>query len=490
MTNFKTFAKSMSIAICLACTSMMNAQEMPPLKESVTWKNLNAHNAPLPLIGVLEHGHSSLDKDSWWSVGCETLDRDYSNFENYRQYVGETGVGYARIQSGWAKCEKVKGKYDFEWLDRIVDGLIAEGVKPWICLCYGNPVYSEDGFDLNANIFPEGPIMDGWNRYVAEVVKRYKGKVTMYEVWNEPDGGKNGESYDAYAVLFSNTAKTIRRYDKNVKIAAFGVVSPDKPYIRKSLEKMRELDAVKYIDYITYHVYWTIPEYVRDEVRKLQKTVKEFSGRIELLQGETGCPAALEYGHALKNLEWSEYSQVKWDLRQMAVQFGMGIPSSIFTMVDLNYGWMLQSFGLIRMNMKHVPQYKRPKFYGVQNMANVVTREFTPDSTLSVQSSYGREIECVGLKKNGSQAGVFLWLGGKKPGESLDREAVDLTVEGLSLKDPVYVDMVTGKVYEMAGTMTRRGSNSNGKVRFTGLPLWDAPVLIINRDCIRVSLFN
>ena len=43
--------------------------------------------------------------------------------------------------------------------------------------------------NLNARLFGEGPVMDAWDRYVEAVVKRYKGKVSMYEVWNEPDGG-------------------------------------------------------------------------------------------------------------------------------------------------------------------------------------------------------------------------------------------------------------------------------------------------------------
>lgn len=69
--------------------------------------------------------------------------------------------------------------------------------------------------------------------------------------------------------------------------------------------------------------------------------MKRVAGReITLLQGETGCPGQLEYGHAMSWIEWNEYSPVKWDLRQMLSQFSIGVPYSVFTMVDLNYGWM------------------------------------------------------------------------------------------------------------------------------------------------------
>ncbi|MBO4341101.1 MAG: beta-galactosidase, partial [Bacteroidales bacterium] len=94
------------------------------LKKSVTWDKLRTHPAPLKVIGEVASAPSSLDRPSFWSVGCETLDRDFAQFDSFIEYMGETGVGYARLQSGWAKCEpKKKGKYDFAWLDHQVDGL-------------------------------------------------------------------------------------------------------------------------------------------------------------------------------------------------------------------------------------------------------------------------------------------------------------------------------------------------------------------------------
>jgi hypothetical protein len=30
-------------------------------------------------------------------------------------------------------------------LDEIVSDLVIQGVEPWVCICYGNPVYAEDG---------------------------------------------------------------------------------------------------------------------------------------------------------------------------------------------------------------------------------------------------------------------------------------------------------------------------------------------------------
>ena len=125
------------IVLTLAVLAALPVLCSGALKKSVTWENIKAHPAPLPVLGELVPVASQLDVPSFWSVGSETLDRDFADFEQYKQYMGETGVGYSRLQSGWAKTEKKKGKYDFAWLDAQVDGLLAEGIHPWICLCYG-----------------------------------------------------------------------------------------------------------------------------------------------------------------------------------------------------------------------------------------------------------------------------------------------------------------------------------------------------------------
>lgn len=442
------------------------------LRESVTWNNLRMNPAPLPVIGELQAVESALDTPSIWSVGVETMDRDYALFQNFRQYVGQTGVGYGRLQSGWAKTEQRKGHYNFKWFDAHVNGLLEEGLHPWVCLCYGNPIYSKHGHDLNARLFDDGPVMDAWLRYVKATVKRYKGKVSMWEVWNEPDGRKNLDSYGLYANLFVRTAKAIKEVDPSAKIAAFGSCSPDREYIRQCLELIDKAGGIPYIDYITYHAYWPVPETIVPAVKKLREDVDRYNPGIGLLQGETGCPGQLEYGHALKNIEWTEVSQAKWDLRQALTHWGMGIPYSFFTMVDLNYGWMLQSFGLIRMNGNKQPVYKRPKFYAVQHVTSFFTPDVKPCNGISVTGC--DHLVVHGIQKDGKPAGVLLWKGGERPTATLERVSYNLQTEGIQFEHPVYVDLLTGYIHELPGDLSN-------------VPVWDSPVAIVEKDCLRMN---
>ena len=126
-------------------------------------------------IGSLKKKLSKDIKKSKLGIGFEKLDRNVFDPEKAYDRVGELGVKWVRIQSGWQRTEIEKGVYDFEWLDKIVDNLIARGLKPWMCLCYGNKLYSEDAAKVFGAVgIP--PIFDeesknAWNNYVEVTVE-------------------------------------------------------------------------------------------------------------------------------------------------------------------------------------------------------------------------------------------------------------------------------------------------------------------------------
>ena len=79
----------------------------------------------LTKIGNVKKKNSKDIKNSKIGIGFEKLDRDVFDPEKAYDRVGELGVKRVRIQSGWQRTEVEKGVYNFEWLDKIVDNLIA-----------------------------------------------------------------------------------------------------------------------------------------------------------------------------------------------------------------------------------------------------------------------------------------------------------------------------------------------------------------------------
>jgi hypothetical protein len=127
-------------------------------------------------------------KDDQWMIGCEVLDRDFTRFSAYREWLPQLGIRTIRLQGGWAKCEKVKGTYDFAWLDECVDFALAHGLNPVLETDYGNPVYKGGGTPDLAGGFPVSEeALAAWDRWVDALSKHFKGRVRDWAMWNEPE---------------------------------------------------------------------------------------------------------------------------------------------------------------------------------------------------------------------------------------------------------------------------------------------------------------
>ena len=446
----------------------------PKERKSVTWEKLNSLNPGLKEIGRLATRDAKKIASSKWSVGCETMDRDYANWDAYKAFLGPLGAKHGRLFSGWAKTEQEKGKYDFSWLDPQVREMAAMGVKPWICLSYGNPVYGSD-FRLGMRVkqvtgSPES--FDAWIRYCTACVERYKDVVDEWEIWNEPFG--QGVEY---AEMFYRTAKAIRAVQPSAKCFCTAVAFP-KDY-KCVLEKLKSEDALDLGSYFIYHPYDANPDksYSKraDPIRAL---VKSYSEKFDIMQGEVGCPSQLEFAHALRNFEWTEYSQAKWNLRRAIGDAVRNIPSSVFTMIDLQYTFMLQSFGLIRSNTLKEFVYRRPSYYAMQNVYSIFDDGMLPQRHVVVKIA-GREVSCNRFSRSGC-SWRFYWFCDGMPDNDLAFSPVDLKVPE-KVDSPVWIDMITGRVFEIPAEMVE--ADCDGIV-LRGIPMWDSPIAIAPRAAV------
>jgi hypothetical protein len=448
-----------------------------------SWELFKGSDSGLKQIGWLHTRYSSEIKSSSWSVGCETLDRDYADFSIYKEYVGELGVKHARLQSGWAKCEKEKGIYNFAWLDSCVYGLAEQGVFPWISLSYGNPIYRSEK-NLGAGIFTDEETMAAWCRYVEAVVSRYKDIVTDWEIWNEP---RHSESTEAYANLLIRTSEVIKKIQPGATLMGFTVHGFSPGHVQKFpqavLEILRNRNKLNVIDYVTYHPYTQNPDACYSMVEELQKLFYSYNPNFKFYQGESGCPSQLEWGHALSYYPWTEISQAKWLMRRMAGDHVRGIPTSVFTMIDLRYTNMLQSFGLIRSNLLHETIYKRPSYYGVQHMVSFFDDSVEAEGELDYISNAYRKITVACFQKEKKPV-VLVWYNDRVPDDEMKWENITLTIKKTNFKDPVYIEMISGKVFEFEKS---DWENSDRNVIFKKLPVWDSVIMIVERSQITMN---
>ncbi len=97
-------------------------------------------------------------------------------------------------------------------------------------------------------------------------------------------------------------------------------------------------------------------------------------------------------------------------------------------------------------------------------MVSLLTTKVHPFD-LEVDHNATREISVVGIKDEaGKTVGAMLWYSDQMPTDVLEKDNVSMTIKGLDMKDPVYVEPITGKVHEVK-TVILRGGLSGGNVR-------------------------
>ncbi|MFW6695726.1 hypothetical protein [Streptomyces sp. MAR4 CNX-425] len=416
-------------------------------------------------------------------VGAETLDRDYADYDAYAPYLGRLGATGARIQGGWAKTEKTPGTYDWTWLDHIVEDADRRGVKPWVQLSYGNGAYPGGGGSGLGGRLPTSPeALAAWDRWVTAMVERYKDRVDEWEVWNEPDGG--GIDPADYAAFYARTAAIVRAEQPDAVLYGGVVTWVNSDYVGEFLDHLADEDGIDLLDGITYHPYLANPDtyWIFDRVDMIRAHAARHGLDVEVRQGENGAPSTPGSFGALGDLDWTELSQSKWFLRRVLNDLGHDVSTSVFTISDLHYPSKVNTKGLLQTNTDKSIRYAKPSYYAVQTAASVF------DSTMSPLPDYGwtatgdADLTLYAFEKRGTgRQAVAVWNGTEVPGDSNERTPVDLTVEKGEFKDPVYVDVRTGAVFDIPDAdWSVRGDTYT----FTDVPVYDSPVLVADRSAV------
>lgn len=439
----------------------------------------------LPYLGEIAPRPASQVSASNWSVGAETMDRDYTIYANWKSYLGPLGFKKARLQAGWAKTERSKGVYDWAWLDEIIFDMVAQGVEPWVCLCYGNTIYSEGGGTLlGAQIPQTREALQAWENFVGAMVARYKDVIDEWEVWNEPNHGK-GNTPALYAEFLMRTARRIRREQPKARILAMSLAGIDTTFTDEALAVVAAKDGLSLIDEITYHPYSFNPDKSYPAVARLRDTVARYSNRITIRQGENGAPSERRNTKALSKYDWTQLSQAKWALRRLLGDLGRDIPSSYFSIADMKYPDEINRKGLLKCRDDKTVEYAKPAYYALQNLAAVFDDRLVRITDYPHESNCTESLSVFGYasRQSGLQV-VTIWLDGEVPSDSNARRQIDMIISAGAFRKPVYVDLREGKVYRIPH---QAWSQREEVFTFRNVPCYDGPILIADESLIPLS---
>lgn len=440
------------------------------------------------------------------SIGFECLDRDLFDPEQCYDLLQQSGVKYARVQTGWVKCETQKGVYNFEWLDSIVDNLLQRGIQPWFNVGFGNTLYMPDSQTPSAvGQVPicYGPeVLEAWENYAAALAKHYKTRVTYFEIWNEPDlvnfwsPGKSNPL--EYAEMVNLTAAAILKHHKSAKIGAcmseaFPSSSEhDKDYFWDFAANVSRLD------FFSYHRYAT-----RAEVDLMQnvayiKKVFALNGlnNVELWGGECGYPSTLPLDHTIYPAGQSnEHIQAVALLRYYVTDAAVGSRlTSFYTIADYTNKpyqtatGVMQNFSLFGLlTGEHCTP--KPGFRALAIIANLLGDSFTvSDRFIALTTHYTRPYVnmpqqpfCAAFEKNGKPFYAYYYPTYLEEELGILKPDVCVRIQNIfkndKMQDPVAVDGFTGDIYEPESR-----EDFKSLTLLYGLPVAEYPIFIVERS--------
>ncbi len=232
--------------------------------------NRNLGGIGIPTIDKAKLDFSSDAEDFKWAVGIEdtfipqthrTGERRLDEFELTQHYqfwkedldlASELGVNMTRYGIPWYKVNPSPGKYDWTWIDRVIDYLVNKTeIDPIADLNhYVTPTWMDNEF-ANAH-YPERMA-----EYAREFARRYGDVINYYAPHNEPlvNATLCGEigtwpphlhGYDGFVKIFKNICKgiiltmnAVREEDPNatfVHVEATGLYHTKERKLQKDVE--------------------------------------------------------------------------------------------------------------------------------------------------------------------------------------------------------------------------------------------------------------
>ena len=443
-------------------------------------------------------------------LGFEKLDRDVFDPNKAYPFVAESGAKWARLQSGWQRTEKEKGVYDFSWLDDIVDHMLQIGVEPWLCLCYGNQLYTERAKEVFgavgcAPIFSEEE-KTAWENYVKATVTHFKGRIHYYEVWNEPDGvwcwkhGPNPVELGAFTIATANACKAA---DPSCEVIGYVTCCHDKNF----LDQLNATGVCEALDGMSYHCYAVQDQQFVDTYEIYNEIRKEQKPELKIFQGESGTQSRSDGCGALARGAWTPLKQAKFLLRHLIVDIACEVElTSYFSCMDmiealngtvgnvnsyLDYGY----FGVVgadfdaegRSTGEYTPKLS---YRALQNLTSIFCNDYTvaewPIESVVLYSERLMENDYdfakarkYGFEKPNGSFGLCYWVSKNILSETYEG-TVSFKINKQKITGEVRLtDLLTGEIYELPEKMMKEEGED---ILFANLPITDAPLLLTVGD--------
>jgi len=103
------------------------------------------------------------------------------------QLAKAAGIRWTRDEIGWGTLQPKRGEWHWQQFDRAIEAIGAHGIETLGLLAYSAP-WAATGNDADGR--PDimtAPDLAAWREYVKAVVERYRDRIHVWQMWNEPN---------------------------------------------------------------------------------------------------------------------------------------------------------------------------------------------------------------------------------------------------------------------------------------------------------------
>ncbi|WP_133057780.1 cellulase family glycosylhydrolase [Mycolicibacterium confluentis] len=259
--------RTVAVGAAAAMLSVAAASHGPVLVSAVTPKQVGI---PFLLTGVstTQTGAGIVQSPSTLGVADSDLyTMSDAEIDKTLTKLAELGVTDIRVAVPWVYMEKRNDQYDWTKMDYVVQTANAKGINV-VGVITATPTWA--GFPLNGHSDPQeyaefaGAVADRYDGVVDTDAHgdQTHGKISAYEIWNEPNGALfyNPVSASSYTAMLKAASPMIRDADPDAVVIAgvLGSVITIPGLSQNPVSFFREMyenGAADYFDALSYHPY-------------------------------------------------------------------------------------------------------------------------------------------------------------------------------------------------------------------------------------------
>jgi polysaccharide biosynthesis protein PslG len=279
-----------------------------------------------------------------------------------------TNVKVVRIGIPWAGVEPVRGQLDWTGADKLVNAAVSRNMAIIVAI-NSTPAWAVA--PNNPPIISPPASMADFADYCARVAQRYKGKISAYEVWNEPNGiqfWRPAPDPAAYTSMLKAAYPKIKAVDARVTVigGVLGAVADFGTWLINPvtfLKQMYTAGAKGNFDAVSFHPYHYslkfsdgvgIQNAPVDQLIQMRQTMVE--------KGDGGKKIwATEYGEPVAGYSEATQSDFIADIMTKWQEMPYTGPLMIYTLLDKNTGSEEDTFGIYRADWSPKPAQQTMK---------------------------------------------------------------------------------------------------------------------------------